>query len=223
MYRPEEVEALGLRFGQVVCHPVGHMGYVDIPQPFPSEQVVETFFNEVEHEEGLVAVHCSHGLNRTGYLIIRYLVDRLGVEPEEAIRRFNKARGFPLQRASILHYITSRGWLKQEGQEGMRHSKQEGKMAEEHFFTMFGVQTQSRTRPRPGTRPVDPARTRPEPAEEPESRRGRWLRSIFTMFGVQTQSRTRPRPGMKPVDPARTQPEPAEKTDSTQESIRGEE
>ena len=81
----------------------------------------------MEHEEGLVAVHCSHGLNRTGYLIIRYLVDRKGVEPEEAIRRFNKARGFPLQRASILNYITSRGWLGKEGREGEGHSKQEGR------------------------------------------------------------------------------------------------
>ena len=139
VYRPEEVEALGLGFGQVVCHPVGHIDSTDIPHPFPSEQVVEAFFKEVEHEEGLVAVHCSHGLNRTGYLIIRYLVDRVGVEPEEAIRRFNKARGFPLQRASILHYITSRGWLKQEGQEGGGHSKQERKMAEEQERTQESI------------------------------------------------------------------------------------
>ena len=135
MYRPEEVEAVGLNFGQLVLHPVGHMGSKDLPEPFPSEQVVEAFYREVEHEEGLVAVHCSHGLNRTGYLIIRYLVDRKGVEPEEAIRRFNKARGFPLQRASILNYITSRGWLGKEGREGEGHSKQEGRSLKRHEGT----------------------------------------------------------------------------------------
>ena len=111
------------------------MGSTDLPEPFPSEQVVEAFYREVEHEEGLVAVHCSHGLNRTGYLIIRYLVDRKGVEPEEAIRRFNKARGFPLQRASILNYITSRGWLGKEGREGEGHSKQEGRSLKRHEGT----------------------------------------------------------------------------------------
>ncbi len=35
---------------------------------------------------GLVAVHCTHGINRTGYLICRYLMDSLNWNAEDAIR-----------------------------------------------------------------------------------------------------------------------------------------
>ncbi len=33
----------------------------------------------------LVGVHCTHGLNRTGYLVCRYMIDKLDFEPEAAI------------------------------------------------------------------------------------------------------------------------------------------
>lgn len=33
----------------------------------------------------LIGVHCTHGLNRTGYLICRYLIDVDEMDPEEAI------------------------------------------------------------------------------------------------------------------------------------------
>ena len=36
--------------------------------------------------DGLIGVHCTHGVNRTGYLICRYLIDKLHWEPENAIR-----------------------------------------------------------------------------------------------------------------------------------------
>ena len=80
-YREEEVRAAGLRFGQVLVAPLGHWD----SEPHPSEKVVEAFYREVEGVEGLVAVHCTHGVNRTGYLICRYLVERMGVEPGEVI------------------------------------------------------------------------------------------------------------------------------------------
>lgn len=33
----------------------------------------------------LIGVHCTHGLNRTGYLICKYMVQRNGVSAEKAI------------------------------------------------------------------------------------------------------------------------------------------
>lgn len=35
----------------------------------------------------LIGVHCTHGLNRTGYLICRYLIDVDGMEPAAAVQR----------------------------------------------------------------------------------------------------------------------------------------
>ncbi|XP_003747366.1 RNA/RNP complex-1-interacting phosphatase homolog [Galendromus occidentalis] len=40
----------------------------------------------------LIGVHCTHGVNRTGYIICRYMICKLGFEPDEAIRRFEKGR-----------------------------------------------------------------------------------------------------------------------------------
>ena len=31
-------------------------------------------------------VHCTHGLNRTGYLLSRYLIETIGLSPEVAIK-----------------------------------------------------------------------------------------------------------------------------------------
>ena len=39
--------------------------------------------------DGLIGVHCTHGVNRTGYLICRYLIERLKWKPEDAILGIN--------------------------------------------------------------------------------------------------------------------------------------
>ena len=38
-----------------------------------------------EFVDGLIGVHCTHGVNRTGYLICRYLIERLQWNPDKAI------------------------------------------------------------------------------------------------------------------------------------------
>jgi hypothetical protein len=35
--------------------------------------------------DALIGVHCTHGLNRTGYLICKYMVLRMKIDPQEAI------------------------------------------------------------------------------------------------------------------------------------------
>lgn len=42
--------------------------------------------------EGAIAVHCTHGLNRTGYLIATYMVKRLDCTVTEALEAFKVAR-----------------------------------------------------------------------------------------------------------------------------------
>nr|XP_023402982.1 uncharacterized protein LOC111750363 [Loxodonta africana] len=41
----------------------------------------------------LIGVHCTNGINRTGYLICRYLIDVEGWDPDTAIQAFGEARG----------------------------------------------------------------------------------------------------------------------------------
>ncbi|CUT98715.1 RNA:RNP complex 1 interacting phosphatase [Echinococcus multilocularis] len=61
-----------------------------------------------ESPGGVIAVHCTHGVNRTGYLICRYLVDALGWDPDEAIEEFARARGHPIERENYIEDLRNR-------------------------------------------------------------------------------------------------------------------
>eukprot|EP00076_Gallus_gallus_P042161 XP_025007699.1 uncharacterized protein DUSP11RC1I isoform X1 [Gallus gallus] len=54
---------------------------------------VRKFLWENARNEKLIGVHCTNGINRTGYLICRYLIDVEGWDPEAAIQAFGDARG----------------------------------------------------------------------------------------------------------------------------------
>nr|XP_026498669.1 RNA/RNP complex-1-interacting phosphatase [Vanessa tameamea] len=50
----------------------------------------------------LIGVHCTHGLNRTGYMVCRYLRDRVGIPAKDAIKSFEIARGYQIERANFI-------------------------------------------------------------------------------------------------------------------------
>ncbi|KAK6016336.1 dual specificity phosphatase, catalytic domain protein, partial [Ostertagia ostertagi] len=66
--------------------------------------VVDEFISDSSNGDKLIGVHCTHGLNRTGYLICRYLIDRMGWTAERAISLFEFSRGHPIERG---HYKKS--------------------------------------------------------------------------------------------------------------------
>ncbi|QDL57001.1 PTP-1 [Dione juno nucleopolyhedrovirus] len=79
----------------------------------PDENIVQTFFDAVDEFRDccptmLIGVHCTHGLNRSGYLVCRYMVDCLGVSPAHAIHRFETARGHTIENAAYLQDLILR-------------------------------------------------------------------------------------------------------------------
>ncbi|CAL1536501.1 unnamed protein product [Lymnaea stagnalis] len=56
----------------------------------------------------LIGVHCTHGVNRTGYLICRYMIEEMDMEPDTAITLFNEARGHDLERENYLDDLRKR-------------------------------------------------------------------------------------------------------------------
>ena len=46
-----------------------------------------------KNPKALIGVHCLYGLNRTGYMICRYLIEMKGWAPKDAIDAFEDARG----------------------------------------------------------------------------------------------------------------------------------
>ncbi|XP_042328494.1 RNA/RNP complex-1-interacting phosphatase [Sceloporus undulatus] len=66
------------------------------------KSVVKKFLMENQHNDKLIGVHCTHGLNRTGYLVCRYLIDVEGMDPNKAIELFNSNRGHSIERKNYI-------------------------------------------------------------------------------------------------------------------------
>ncbi|XP_060765616.1 RNA/RNP complex-1-interacting phosphatase [Neoarius graeffei] len=71
------------------------------------KKAVRRFLHDNQNNDKLIGVHCTHGLNRTGYLVCRYLIDVDGFEPLDAIDLFNKSRGHAIERKNYLDDLKS--------------------------------------------------------------------------------------------------------------------
>ncbi|KAJ8400972.1 hypothetical protein AAFF_G00389290 [Aldrovandia affinis] len=71
------------------------------------KRAVNRFLRENENNDKLIGVHCTHGLNRTGYLVCRYLIDVEGMVPREAVTLFNRSRGYAIERQNYLKDLLS--------------------------------------------------------------------------------------------------------------------
>lgn len=63
----------------------------------PSEEQTKSFIEIVDtfiadHPFEIIGVHCTHGFNRTGFLIAAYMVEKMDCSVEAAIGAFAKAR-----------------------------------------------------------------------------------------------------------------------------------
>ena len=58
-------------------------------------------------KDALIGVHCTHGVNRSGYLICRYLIEKMNCEPSKAISKFNLHRGHQMERQNYIDDLKS--------------------------------------------------------------------------------------------------------------------
>jgi len=109
-YDHRELENAGIKYVKIMT--IGHQ--------IPEARVVKKFTDVVnnylikdEDSNGLIGVHCTHGLNRTGYLICRYMIETMKIDPEVAIRDFNAARGHTQERENYLENLRGQLWMKE--------------------------------------------------------------------------------------------------------------
>ena len=59
---------------------------------------------ESEDEKYLIGVHCTHGINRTGYVICSYLAYKMGtkVDIQKIIEVFNNSRSHNIDRQYLI-------------------------------------------------------------------------------------------------------------------------
>ena len=92
----------GVQYKKLICKGFGHLPTAD--------QVTEfiTTINDFTRSspDKLICVHCTHGLNRTGYMICRYLMDTFGWTGRQAIDVFERARGHQIERPTYVKDLT---------------------------------------------------------------------------------------------------------------------
>jgi len=74
----------------------------------PTAEMLKTILDTMESlakDKKVMGVHCTHGINRTGYIICTFMVERLGWEPQAAIDAFGVARGIPIQHQEYIDAV----------------------------------------------------------------------------------------------------------------------
>ncbi|EDW00552.1 mRNA-capping enzyme [Drosophila grimshawi] len=87
-YDRSTVEERGAQYIKLQCR-----GHGETPSPEQTRsfiELVDNFINERPFD--VIAVHCTHGFNRTGFLIVSYMVERLDCSVEAALAVFANAR-----------------------------------------------------------------------------------------------------------------------------------
>lgn len=59
-------------------------------------------------DEYYVGVHCHYGFNRTGYFIVCYLVERCGLQVQQALDVFAKARPNGIRHSHFIDRLALR-------------------------------------------------------------------------------------------------------------------
>ncbi|KAK2513068.1 hypothetical protein Q9233_015698 [Columba guinea] len=90
---------------------------------FQFKCVVDKFLRDNQDNDKLIGVHCTHGLNRTGYLVCRYLIDVEGMEADTAIELFNRSRGHPIERTNYIQDLRKRSERKSSSSTKDQHRR----------------------------------------------------------------------------------------------------
>uniref|UniRef100_A0A0K0F238 RNA/RNP complex-1-interacting phosphatase (inferred by orthology to a human protein) n=1 Tax=Strongyloides venezuelensis TaxID=75913 RepID=A0A0K0F238_STRVS len=83
----------------------GHEIHQNEPRALEFIQIVHEFLSDQNNCGKVVGVHCTHGLNRTGYMICRYMTDVMGFSAKDATEAFEKARGYTMVRVQYKEHL----------------------------------------------------------------------------------------------------------------------
>ncbi|KAK9532072.1 hypothetical protein VZT92_009477 [Zoarces viviparus] len=128
------------------------------------KRAVCRFLRDNTENDKLIGVHCTHGLNRTGYLICRYLIDVDGMDPKEAVELFNSSRGHDVERQNYLDDLQSGPKRSNEGMEEAEQEPMRGLASHRPSFTPSDSDSREERRShfkesRNDSRPVPPRGT----------------------------------------------------------------
>ncbi|KAM8954080.1 mRNA-capping enzyme [Pelodytes ibericus] len=103
-YDRNDIEKEGIKYIKLQCK-----GHGECPSPENTETFIrlcERFLDRNSDE--LVGVHCTHGFNRTGFLICAFLVEKMDWSIEAAVATFAQARPPGIYKADYLKELFQR-------------------------------------------------------------------------------------------------------------------
>ncbi|CDW55131.1 DSPc domain containing protein [Trichuris trichiura] len=104
-YDPEIFSRLNVDYVKIMV-PGGPVPAIDFRMEFMEHvKAFKEHWNYSPDDEAAICVHCTHGVNRTGYFICKYLVNVEGWEAHEVIRQFEQCRGHKFTRQYLVDDI----------------------------------------------------------------------------------------------------------------------
>ncbi|EPB65850.1 tyrosine-protein phosphatase domain protein, partial [Ancylostoma ceylanicum] len=82
-YDKDEIEGLCIQYQKINCPGRGFVERTECVSEF--NKAIQDYIDKTDDEEALIGVHCTNGVNRSGYLICRFLIERLGWSSHEAL------------------------------------------------------------------------------------------------------------------------------------------
>ncbi|XP_061610908.1 mRNA-capping enzyme isoform X4 [Phyllopteryx taeniolatus] len=103
-YDHNDIEKEGIKYVKLQCKGHGEC---------PSKETTAMFIQLCEHfmeknSTDLIGVHCTHGFNRTGFLICAYLVEKMDWSVEAAVAAFAQARAPGIYKGDYLKELFRR-------------------------------------------------------------------------------------------------------------------
>ncbi|KAM3719751.1 RNA/RNP complex-1-interacting phosphatase [Dirofilaria immitis] len=99
-YDPREWTDIGIKYEKIWC--TGHHLHLQVENIQKFYRIVSDFLSKHIYTGELIGVHCTHGLNRTGYMICRYLIEVDGWDVNSAIEQFEYCRGYKIERKKYI-------------------------------------------------------------------------------------------------------------------------
>jgi len=88
-------ERFGIRYTKIKFDGYNPNCFTEVYNIF--SRCVKRFLVRAKPDE-VIGVHCTHGVNRTGYIVCRYLIEEYNYSFEDAVELFNQARGHDMEK-----------------------------------------------------------------------------------------------------------------------------
>lgn len=102
-YNPIDLEENGIKHVKITVRGGGFL-----PESSQIDEFISIIDDFKRNNPGkLIGVHCTHGLNRTGFMICNFLIRKHGISGKDALQIFEEARGHQLERQAYVDEILS--------------------------------------------------------------------------------------------------------------------